>query len=252
MPAAYDTYNYEGYWEGREYEHQSEVIALKAFLHKIPEISKIVEIGAGFGRLTPFYSFRAKRIILTDPSARLLSVAKESLEEKNIKFVQSKIENLPGKIKSGTTDLAIMIRVLHHLTDLDEVFSIVNKLLKNRGHFILEFANKRHFKASMKELIKGNITYTLDIFPKDIRSKKSIKKGVLPFINYHPDIVSEKLKENGFEIKDCLSVSNIRSTFLKRRLPLNFLLSLEEYSQKPLSYFNFGPSMFILAQKKDN
>ena len=35
MSPAYDTYDYLSYWEKREYEHESEVIALSAFLKKI-------------------------------------------------------------------------------------------------------------------------------------------------------------------------------------------------------------------------
>jgi len=49
-------------------------------------------------------------------------------------------------------------------------------------------------------MIKGDLTYPINIFPIDIRSKKSIKKGTLPFINYHPDQIIEKLKMHNFDI----------------------------------------------------
>jgi ubiquinone/menaquinone biosynthesis C-methylase UbiE len=250
MPAAYDTYDYPHYWETRDYEHLAETVALKNFLSKIPKIKSVIDIGGGYGRLTPYYSFRAKKTILTDPSAKLLSVARKKLgHKKNIVFIQSSWEHLKTKFKAGSIDLAIMVRVMHHITNPDKAFAAVSRLLRPGGYFILEFANKSHIKAALKELSHGNITYLMDISPIDIRSKKSIKQKTLPFINYHPDTISSSLANNGFTIKSKLSVSNIRSTFLKKNLPVNTLLAIEKLLQGPLAQFNFGPSIFILAQK---
>lgn len=250
MAAAYDTYDYPSYWLGREYEHESEVLALASFLEQIPKIGTILEIGAGFGRLAPNYIFRAKKIILSDPSAKLLKVAAQKFKAyKNIKIIQSGFSHLTKKIRPGSCDLIVMVRVLHHIEQLDEVFQVVNRLLRKDGYFILEFANKRHLKATLSEFMHGNITFTGDIFPRDIRSKKSKKLNTLPFINYHPDIVKNKLEDHGFKIVALRSVSNIRSTRIKKILSLTTLVSIEKYLQGPLSHFNFGPSIFILAQK---
>ena len=253
MTAHYDTYDYPSYWEKRDYEHESEIIALKALLSKIQKIDSIIDIGAGYGRLTQTYLHRGKKIILTDPCTRLLSVAKNKFKDaKKIKYIQSKAETLKDKIKAKSIDLAIMIRVIHHLENPENVFKVVNKLVKPGGYFILEFANKSHGKAVIKEIVKGNLTFPLDIFPKDIRSDQSKKKKTIPFINYHPDSIIKMLQDNGFKIIDKKSVSNIRSTKIKKTIPLRNLLKLEELLQKPLSYINFGPSIFILARKKGN
>jgi ubiquinone/menaquinone biosynthesis C-methylase UbiE len=251
MSAHYDTYDYPSYWEGREYEHDSEVIAIKAFLDKIPKIKTILEIGTGFGRLTSSYSFRAKKIILSDPSAKLLKLAREknALNPK-IRYIQTSLENLPNKVKSNSVDLVVMVRVIHHIEEVDEALKIVSKLVRKGGYFILEFANKSHGKATFKEIFKGNLTFPLDIFSKDIRSVKSKKKKTLPFINYHPETVIQALGNSDFEIISKRSVSNIRSPRIKKFLPLGTLLSLEKILQEPLSYVYFGPSIFILARKR--
>lgn len=250
MAAAYDTFDYPSYWEEREYEHESEVVAIKAFLEKIPKVKNVLEIGCGFGRLVASYSFRAKKIILSDPSAKLLKMARKSQKGKNTEFIQSTVENLPKKIRSSSVDLIVCVRVAHHLKNLDSAFASASKFLKKGGYFIFEFANKSHLKATLKEFLKGNFTFPIDIFPKDIRTKKSKGKKSLPFLNYHPDIVKEKLEKHGFEIIEARSVSNIRSPFIKRHVQTEILLSLEEKLQKPLSYINFGPSVFVLAKKK--
>jgi len=251
MSAHYDTYDYPSYWEGREYEHDSEVMAIKAFLDKIPKIKTILEIGTGYGRLTSSYSFRAKKIILSDPSAKLLKIAREknALNPK-IEYLHTSLENLPTKIRSSSIDLAIMVRVIHHIEDLNQALKIVSKLVRKGGYFILEFANKRHVKATFKEFFKGNLTFPLDIFSKDISSIKSKKKNALPFINYHPDTIIQALKNSDFEVISKRSVSNIRSPRIKKLLPLTTLLSFEKILQEPLSYLSFGPSIFILAKKR--
>ncbi len=250
MAAAYDTYDYPSYWEGREYEHECEIIAIKAFLTKIKEIDTVLEIGAGYGRLAGTYIYRARKVILSDPSARLLKIAREVYKnQKNIRYIQSGMENLAKKIRRNSIDLVIMVRVIHHLEDPEKAISEVGRMVKNNGYFILEFANKGHFKANIKEFFKGNITFPLDIFPKEIRGRRT-RKNTLPFLNYHPDVIKNKLEENGFEIIEKRSVSNIRSPFLKKHLGSELLITISKFLQIPLSYINFGPSVFILARKR--
>jgi ubiquinone/menaquinone biosynthesis C-methylase UbiE len=251
MAAHYDHYDYPNYWIGREYEHKSEEIALKSFLSKIPKIRTILDIGAGFGRLTPVYLYRAKKVILSDPSARLLKIARgEFSDKKNLQFVKTCLDTLQSKLGRNTVDLAIMIRVLHHLEDIDNAITQLSKIVRNNGYLIVEFPNKTHMKATVTEFFKGNFTFPLEIFPADKRSKKSVKNQTIPFYNYHPDIIYEKLIQHGFTIIETRSVSNIRSTFLKRIIPLYTLLGFEKYLQMPLAKVGFGPSIFVLARKR--
>lgn len=251
MSTAYDTYDYPGYWEGRDYEHGSEILAIKTLLAKIPKIKSLLEVGAGYGRLTPAYLYRAKQVILSDPSTMLLKIARKTyFRNKKVFFLRSGLEGLTSRLKPGSQDAVVMVRVLHHIEDPDATFKAINRLLKKRGYLILEFANKRHLKAMLREFLKGNFTFPLDIFTKDARSPKSIRKNTIAFLNYHPDMIKYRLENHSFEVKDRLSVSNIRSSTLKRLLPTNTLLSLERILQKLLGYFYFGPSIFILAQKR--
>ncbi len=250
MAAHYDTYDYPAYWEGREYEHKAEEIAIKGLLNLVPEIGTILEIGAGHGRLIPTYSFRAKKIIVSDPSSKLLKIAKDTTKDNKTKFIHSGLDGLNKKIRTRSIDLVLLVRVLHHMEDPKESFKKIHKLIKNDGYFILEFANKCHFKAVTSNFIKGNFTFLADIFPKDARSKKTKKKKSIPFKNYHPDYMFNNLEDAGFEIIEIRSVSNIRSNWTKKYLSTDMRLSLEKHTQKPLAKINFGPSIFLLAKKK--
>ena len=248
MAAYYDSFDYPEYWRGREYEHQSEILALKSLLSQVPQINRLIDIGAGYGRLTPIYLHRAKKIVLTDPSSKLLNIAKKPLKNKNIVYLQSKVENLNQKLTKKSFDLAIMVRVLHHLQDIDLCFETVNNLLDKNGYFILEFANKKHIKAIIYEFIKGNLTFPLEIFPKNLITKKI--RPCLPFFNYHPGDIYKKLADNNFRIIKKISVSNIRSALIKKILPLDVLIYLEKYFQNHISSLDIGPSIFVLSQKK--
>ncbi len=251
MSAAYDTFDYPSYWIGREYEHKSEIIAIRSFLSKIKKVKTILEIGAGFGRLVPTYSFRAKKVILSDPSSRTLKIARTAFKsKKNIKYLHSSLENLPNKIRAGSVDLIIMVRVIHHLADVDNAFKIIHRTLKTGGFLIFEFANKKHIKAALRNLSKGNFAFLKDETTTDVRSLRAIKKHTLPFLNYHPEKINSILDQYDFEVIEKRSVSNIRSPSLKTIFSTDLLIFFENLFQNPFSLLDLGPSIFILAKKR--
>lgn len=250
MIAPYDSFDYPSYWTDREYEHKSEVVALKAFLGRIHKINTILEVGAGFGRLFLHYSYRAKKIILSDPSSKLLRIAKDTFRKrKNVMYLESTLQNLSNKIASPV-DLVIMVRVIHHIDAPEPAFRALAKIIRKKGYLILEFANKRHAKAVIKSLIHRNFGFIKDKETFDIRSSVNISEGSLPFLNYHPEIIESLLAKYGFEIIEKRSVSNIRIPLAKSILPIDLLLVVEKLLQKPLAFFDFGPSIFVLARKR--
>ena len=251
MTAAYDSYDYPKYWQDRSYEHNAEVVALNHFFSVIKKKENLVDIGCGHGRLCQEYMDVFKKITLVDPSKKLLKVAqKECTGEGKLSFVQSTVEEIHNKITSNNYDVALLVRVLHHIDNPDTAFLQVSKLLKDKGYFIVEFANKVHGKALIRQFIKGNFTFLLDIFPNDRRSKKNIKDSTISFVNHHPDKIEDSLAKNGFKIVERLSVSNVRNSFLKNHIPMKTLLVIEKFFQGMFAKINFGPSIFILAQKK--
>jgi ubiquinone/menaquinone biosynthesis C-methylase UbiE len=250
MAAAYDTYDYLSYWLGRGYEHNSEVAAVRELLKSIKKVNSVLEVGAGFGRLVNSYSFRAKKVIITDPSSKLLKIARDRFrDKKKYRFIHSSLENLGQRLRAGSVDLIVVVRVIHHLKNLDEAILNLSRLLKNKGYLILEYPNKRNLKAVLKEFFQGNFTFPIDISSKDLRSKKSLKRKDLPFFNYHPDRIEKLLTDHNFKIIEKRSVSNLRSGPLKKILSTDTLISLEKVLQKPLALFSFGPSIFLLVRK---
>lgn len=240
--ANYDdpSFNYKQYWQKRRYEHLAEELALKKFFKLIPQRNSLIDIGGGFGRLTPVYAPLFKKTLLIDPSERLLKKA-QKLTKKYSRFETAKgiVSQLP--CKNASFDVALMIRAIHHLSCPETAFKEVRRILKLNGYFILELANKFHFKACLKAFLRLNFRFFTDLKPME-------KSEEIVFLNFPPREIKRLLAKNGLKIIKLASVSNFRSVFLKKVFPLKILLFLENWAQKTLS-FAFGPSIFLLTQK---
>ncbi len=235
------SFNYKQYWQERQYEHQSEELVLKKFFKLISKKKSIVDIGGGFGRLAPLYAPLFKKAVLIDSSEKLLK-ASQKLTKKftNLRVVKGIALKLP--LKNNSFEVALMIRAVHHLPSPDKAFQEVNRILKPNGYFVLEFANKTHFKAILKTYLSLDLYSLTDHTPEE-------KSDEVIFLNLHPQVVRSLLFKNGFKIIQAVSVSNFRSTFLTKILPLKILLILEKIAQKIYPPYTSGPSVFILAQK---
>lgn len=241
--ADYDdpSFSYKRYWQKRQYEHLAEKLVLKKFFELIPQKESLADIGGGFGRLVPVYASAFKKCTLVDPSKRLLETAKKFTKKyPQLKVIEGLANRLPLKDKS--LDVALIIRAVHHFLSPDIAFKEVNRILKPNGYFILEFANKLHFKACLRAISRLNFSYFTDLAPAE-------KSEEIIFSNFHPQKIKKLLVKNGFQLVKIIPVSNFRSAFLKRIFPLKILLFLENIAQKNLPPCASGPSVFILAQK---
>ena len=234
-------YDYTKYWQGRDYENASELTALAKMLPK--KGKRLLDAGGGFGRLIPAYRGRFEEMVIFDQSHKLLTRAQAYAKSLgiDIKTREGDLFKL-SHCGLGKFDCVVMVRVAHHLDDLGKVLQEISELLLPGGVFILEFANKLHVKSAVKNVAKLNFSY----FKTDPISRAS--KDVT-FLNFHPEFVEKALKNGGLKVKEKLSVSNFRNDAVKRTLPKESLLILENLLQKPFGFVNFGPSIFVKAVK---
>ncbi|MBI2587593.1 class I SAM-dependent methyltransferase [Candidatus Amesbacteria bacterium] len=242
MSAHYDdsAFSYTRYWQGREYEHQSEIIALNRLLSHL-NFTTSADIGGGFGRLTPILARHSQKTLLIEPSARM-----RRLVPKNQPVIAGTATHTHQP--DASLDCAMLIRVLHHLPNLQPVFAEMARIIKPHSYLAIEFANSANFKSRLASWLSGQPILPT---PVDLRSPGSIRKKYIHFVNHHPATVLKTLRLCHFEPLRLLSVSNFRSPLLKKILPLKFLLWLETISQSLLSGFYFGPSIFVLARRFD-
>ncbi|MHB1443663.1 MAG: methyltransferase domain-containing protein, partial [Candidatus Humimicrobiaceae bacterium] len=209
----------------------------------------IIDIGCGYGRLFNEYKDFDK-IIMMDYSLNNLKNTKDTVfdylkqdntEFDKVHFIAADALNLP--FKNAIFNAAISVRIVHHLNNPEKFISETGRILKNKGLFILEFANKRNLK-NISKFIFGKLSQS-PFSPEPYMIGENIQDN-------HPRVVIGYFKKNDLKINKIISVSNLRAGFLKRKLSLRNLLRLENISQGLFSLCKPGPSIFIKAFKNIN
>lgn len=237
-------HNYLRYWEGRQYEHAAEEIAMRKLLRG-RHFKHAVDIGGGYGRLCLFLKRFADKVTLAEPSQKQLDIAKDFLKdhpEIDRKLMQAdKLD-----FKDGTVDLVTMIRVMHHIPDPSVEFSEIARVLSDQGYAIIEVANYLHIRNRLKHLLHGE---RMPVKPVDIRSAEHRHDDDIAFVNHNPHTVIRQLEHAGLHVVSSLSVSNLRSVRVKKIVPREIMLGAEKLVQRPLALVYFGPSIFLLVRK---
>jgi SAM-dependent methyltransferase len=237
-------HNYKQYWQGRDYEHAAEEIAIRKLLHG-RHFRKAVDIGGGYGRLSVLLERYADKVILAEPSQQQLDMAAGFLKgHAAVERRLAQADDLP--FKTASIDLVSMIRVMHHLPDPAPEFHEISRILTDDGCAIIEVANYAHFRNRLKHLARQQ---RLPVKPVDIRSPENRRDDEIPFVNHNPATVVRQLEHAGLRVEAVLSVSNLRSVRLKQILPRQLMLGVERVVQRPLAGIYFGPSIFFLVSK---
>jgi ubiquinone/menaquinone biosynthesis C-methylase UbiE len=238
------SHNYLHYWHGRDYENAAEEMAIKRLL-KGKHFRHAIDVGGGYGRLCLLLEKYADKVTLTDPSQQQLDIAKDFLKDHpEIDRKIAQVLDMP--FADGSVDLLTMIRVMHHLPEPEEAFREIGRVLANDGYAIIEVANYTHARNRLKHLLKGQ---KLPLKPVDIRSEANRKKEEIPFVNHNPKMVTRQLVGAGLGVDRVLSVSNLRSPGLKKVVPRQVMLAMENVMQPTLASSFFGPSVFFLVRK---
>jgi len=229
----YEGSNYRTeFWEGRgrDYEDQVERIALRRLLPQRGQ--RLLEVGAGFGRLT--YEFQAfDQVVLLDYSLSQLQFAQEQLgQSTRYVYVAADAYHLP--FQPGVFDCTTMVRVLHHMADVEAVLAQIRRALVPDGVFILEHANKRNLKSIVRRLLNLQSwnPFTLD----------PVEFVALNF-DFHPEHIRRELQQAGFAVQQRLPVSLFRLEQLKGNLPIDTLVRLDSAFQS--SGLLVTPSVFV-------
>jgi len=225
--SAYRTDFWEG--KGRDYEDRVERIALRRLLPK--QGRRVLELGAGFGRLSDeFLAF--DQVVLLDYSFSQLQYAREHYgATERFVYVAANAYALP--FRAGVFDAATMIRMIHHIAHVDDVLQQMQRVLTPNAALILEYANKRNLKALLRHAI-GRQAWN----PRD---RDPVEFVELNF-NFHPAYIAQALQDAGFQTRQRVPVSFFRMGALKRTLPSGMLAGLDGIMQR--SGWLVAPSIF--------
>ncbi|MFZ4826582.1 MAG: class I SAM-dependent methyltransferase [Phototrophicaceae bacterium] len=223
------------FWEGRgrEYEDRAERIALQKLLPT--HGTRLLEIGAGFGRLSNMYTMY-EQVIILDYSLSQLQFAQETYGRGG-RFIYVAADAYQLPFRAGIVDGVSMIRVIHHMREADRVLGEVRRVIVDGGRFILEHANKRNLKAILRHAVGQQ-----DWNPYDLKPHEFVALN----IDFHPQYMQQQLTEHAFQIEQRIPVSFLRLRSLKQRLPIEALLNMERVLQQ--SQWMVSPSIFIQSR----
>jgi len=234
--------DYEGsryrteFWEGqgREYEDRAERIALRKLL--LFHGRRLIEIGAGYGRLADLYQ-GYDEVLLLDYALSQLQQARGRLGNDRFHYIAADLYHIP--LVDCCLDTAVMVRVMHHVQDPPAALSEIARTLTPQGIFILEYANKRNLKAILRYLFRRQKWNPFSLQPVEF---------VRLNFDFHPAYMEAQLQEAGFDLEEELTVSTFRLPLLKRLVPASLLAHLDGLLQRPTAGLKLAPSLFLQAR----
>ncbi|MCX6027993.1 MAG: methyltransferase domain-containing protein [Chloroflexi bacterium] len=235
--------DYEGtsyrarFWEGqgRDYEDLAERNALRRLLP--PRGRRLLEVGAGFGRLVDLYG-GYDQIILLDYAKSGLREAQERLgRSSRFLYVAADLYHLP--LAPATCDTVVTVRVLHHVADVPAALCGIAATLRPGGSYVLEYANKRNVKAIARYLLGRQPWSPFAVEPYEF--------AALNF-DFHPAWMARELRRAGFRIEAGRAVSHFRHPLFKRLVPAPTLAALDSVIQGVGADWKLSPSIFVRAQ----
>ncbi len=242
--ADYDSndYDYRTYWDGRDYERWAEERVLRRLVPLLGAPEWLVDFGGGYGRNARHYRDRARHYVIADASANNLRSAAVELRSDVASgrafLVRCDLHALP--FRPNAFDAALVVRVLHHLGDIDQVLAQMAGAVSDR--FLLDVPIKHHVLALMRgrRAIAG---------PAPLRTGTS----EYPFWTFRLSAIQATMARCGWRTRPVASVNNLRRW--DRHVPPGLVRTLSpaahlaELTAQRLGRGWWGPSQFLLGHR---
>jgi SAM-dependent methyltransferase len=252
------------FWPSRRYEDACDRIALRAFLPTTG--TRLLEVGAGFGRLaSEYHAFR--EVVLLDPSDAMIGSAREKLAaDPRFTCMSGVAQHLP--FPDGSFDAVVCVRVVHHFADPRPAIAEFARVLRPGGTLILEAANRRNLKSILAWLMRrrsspfgrGSQAYVdVSLAPRRVgdapvrhRTSSEEAASTRPWTSstsylHAPADVRTWLANAGMVVARTRSVALLRPRIVTGHLPTRLIVGLEHLLQPGLAIVMPGPSMFVVA-----
>jgi ubiquinone/menaquinone biosynthesis C-methylase UbiE len=121
--------------------HERRQVAVAQVIQEAIELNPgmcALDVGAGTGRLSILLSDRVGSVLVTDPSAGMVRVARERIEAAGLgDRLQAVQADLTTDRLDGTYDVVWSCMALHHVQDLDGLLRPLAKLLGSGGRLAI-------------------------------------------------------------------------------------------------------------------
>ncbi len=226
------------FWEtvDRSYEDAVERLALRRLLPV--QGQRLVDLGAGFGRLANEYA-GYRQVVLFDYSRTMLeqAVARWGHDPRFV-FVAGNVYQMPFRPASMNT--VVMIRVMHHLEQSLQALRQIDTILCPNGVSLLEYANKRNLKAVVRHAL-GRQSWSP-------HAREPVEFVEMNF-NFHPAWMQAQLAHTNLVCETRYGVSHFRVPWLKRLVPGAWLAALDSCGFRWGGHYPLAPSVFLRTIK---
>ena len=261
----------DAFWPGRRYEDMCDRIALRAMLP--PSGQRLVDIGAGYGRLADEYAGYGE-VVLVDISEALLNAARQRLAaDPRYRIVAADAFSLP--FPDASMDAAVCVRVAHHFQDPRPAIAEFARVLRPGGVLVFEFRNKRDIKAiaayalrrqAWSPAARGSRRYegihlvsTIPIGrapqraddPTGHAEPGAVWSAPVSFVHAPADVTTW-LRAAGLQPSATRSVGIFRLPLVTGHVPAWLLIRLERLLQVALAPVTAGPSLFVRAVRRSS
>ncbi|MCH7772913.1 MAG: class I SAM-dependent methyltransferase [Bacteroidetes bacterium] len=150
-----DWFNSEEYlkvYRHRDQKEANELVQLVINNIDVSKVKNVLDMAAGSGRHAVIFAKKGFNVTAVDLSENLISIGKKNAENENVKidFVHSDIRHFNPNIKYHLI-LNLFTSIGYFEKDEENYFilSKAYKLLKNNGHFVLDYFNKRFVENNL-------------------------------------------------------------------------------------------------------
>lgn len=182
----YEGIRYQEHWEDPA-EIRQDALERYIISDMLPASGRrIIDLGAGYGRLAPVYLERFDQAVLYDGSMSLLRDARDDLGTRAL-LVAGDLSRLP--FKAASFDCVLTIRVLQHVRDLPGAFGEMRRVVEGNGSVVFSYHNKRNARRVIRyfDTRKSGNPFSLE----------SAEIGPT-LISHHPRRVDALMREAGF------------------------------------------------------
>ncbi len=189
----YQSIEYSSYWRTNPERialARLENFILRNFTNGITKGRWAIDLGGGYGRLTDHYFPCAENVVLFDYSRKLLREAKQlyiNREHEPI-YVLGDVNRLP--FRDRVFSLAAMIRVFHHLPDMEKPLNEIRRTLKNDHRFLFTYYNNRKLSSILRFLLGKQELSPFAVVHQNVDDH---------YYCTHPRYVDDLLKRKSFE-----------------------------------------------------
>lgn len=97
--------------------------------------TRIIDVGAGTGRLSGLLARAGASVVCLEPDAASLEAARHSLAGRSIEFVSAPVEHIP--LSDDSVDGAVASVTAHHWNDQDAGFAELARVIHPGGRIVL-------------------------------------------------------------------------------------------------------------------